>query len=111
MKGVKWQLLNRAFSLVGDFQLWDNWVDASSSNVEFALKSRVPTLVGTVATFSSSSHARVINLRSIVTGFGYKSYKWRWWWRPLVNTLKRCGLCKSIDGQEVVLIRVKHEVV
>ena len=50
MKGVKWQPLDRAFPLVGDFQLWDKWVDASLLNVEFALKSRVPTLVGKVAT-------------------------------------------------------------
>ena len=95
MKGVKWQPLNDAFPLVGDFQLWDKWVNASLSNVEFALKSRVPTLVGKVATLCSSTHARVINLRSIVMGFGYKSYKWKWWWRPLVNTLTRCGFCYS----------------
>ena len=82
MKGVKWQPLDRAFTLVGDLQLWDKWVDASSSNVEFALKSRVPTLVGKVATLSSSAYTRVINLRSAVMGFGYKSYKWRWWRRP-----------------------------
>ena len=24
-------------------------------------------------------------------GFGYKGYKWKWWWRPLVDTLTRCG--------------------
>ena len=72
--------------LVGDFKLWDKWVDASSSNVEFALKSHVPTLVGKVATLCSSTHVRVINLRSIVMGFGYKSYTLKWWWRPLVNT-------------------------
>ena len=75
MKGVKWPPLDRAFTLVGDFQLWDKWVDAFSLNVEFALKSRVPTLVGKVATLSSSTYARVINLRSVVMGFGYKSYK------------------------------------
>ena len=70
MKGVKWQPLDRAFPLVGDFQLWDKWVDASSSNVEFALKSRVPTLVRKVAILCSSTSARVINLRNIVMGFG-----------------------------------------
>ena len=40
MKEVKWQPLDRALPLVGDFQLWDKWVDASCSNVQFALKSR-----------------------------------------------------------------------
>ena len=91
MKGVKWQPLSHTFPLVGDFQLWDKWVDASSSNVDFALKSRVPTLVGKAATFSSSTLARMVNLRSIVMGFGYKKYKWKWWWRPLVNTLCSVG--------------------
>ena len=71
--------------------MWDKWVDASSSNVEFALKSRVPTLAGKAATLSSSTRARLVNLRSIVMGFGYKEYKWKWWQRPLVNTLTRCG--------------------
>ena len=66
MKGVKWQPLDRALPLVGDFQLWDKWVDASSSNVEFALKSRVPTLVGKVTTLCSSTYASVINLRSVL---------------------------------------------
>ena len=28
MKGVKWQPLDRALTLVGDFQLWDKWADA-----------------------------------------------------------------------------------
>ena len=101
MKGVKWQPLDRAFPLVGDFQLWDKWVDASSSNVEFALKSRVPTLVGKVATLCSSTKARVINLRSVVMGFGYKGYKWKWWWRPLVNTLTRCGFQDCVNLQTI----------
>ena len=92
--------------------MWDKWVDASSSNVEFALKSRVPTLVGKVATLCSSTKARVINLRSVVMGFGYKGYKWKWWWRPLVNPHEVwvSGLCKPTNEQEVVLTRGKHEV-
>ena len=53
---------------VGDFHLWDKWVDASSSNVEFALKFRVPTLVGKAATLSSSTRAGLVNMRSIVVG-------------------------------------------
>ena len=101
MKGVKWQPLYRASCLVGDLELWDRWVDASSSNVEFALKSRVPTLIGKVATLCSSTEATMINLRSIVMGFGYKGYKWRWWWRPLVNTLTRCGFPDCANLQTI----------
>ena len=101
MKGVKWQPLYRAYRLVVDLELWDRWVDASSSNVEFALKSRVPTLIGKVTTLCSSTEARMINLRSIVMGFGYKGYKWRWWWRPLVNTLMRCGFKDCTNLQTI----------
>ena len=101
MKGVKWQPLYHASRLEGDFELWDRWVDASSSNVEFALKSRVPTLIGKVATLCSSTEARMINLRSIVMGFGYKGYKWKWWWRPLVNTLTRCGFQDCANLQTI----------
>ena len=79
MKGVKWPPLSRTFPLVGDFQLWDKWVGASPPNVAFTRKSRVPTLVGKAATLSSSTRARMINLRNIVMGFGYKKYKWKWW--------------------------------
>ena len=69
MKRVQWQPLDHAFPLVGDFQLWDKWVDSSRWNVEFAscsVESRVPTLVGKVATLCSSTHAKVINRRSIM---------------------------------------------
>ena len=44
MKGVKWQPLSHAFPLVGDFQLWDKWVGASSSNAQLAQQFLVPTL-------------------------------------------------------------------
>ena len=46
MKDVSLPPLSHAYSLVGDFSLWDERVDPSSLNVQFALKSRVPTLVG-----------------------------------------------------------------
>ena len=90
MKGVAWQPLGHTFPLVGNYHLWDRWVDASSSIVEFALKSRVPTLVGKVATLCFSTRASSADLRSIVMGFGSKGYEWNWRWRPLVTTLARC---------------------
>ena len=36
--------------------------------------------------------AKIVNIRSIIRGFGYQGYKWKWWWRPFLTTMAKKGL-------------------
>ena len=33
-----------------------------------------------------------LNIEGVVTGFGYKTYRWEWWYMPLKCTLDSLGL-------------------
>ena len=68
------------------FEVWKKWMDAKSPNIQFALRSSVPNTTGKTLLLCSRVYTRLLNLGSLIRGFGYMGYKWKWWWRPFINT-------------------------
>ena len=69
-------------------EMWDRW----SPNCAPVLQSMVPALVHKSLTLCNSTQCRNHNMRGIVLGFGYKHYKWEWWYIPLKCRLQALGL-------------------
>ena len=58
-----------------------------SPNCALVLQSMLLVLVHKSLTLCNSTQCRDFNVRGIVLSFGYKKYKWEWWYMPL-----RCRL-------------------
>ena len=76
-------------------------MDAKSPNIQFALRSSVPNTTGKTLMLCSSVYTRLLNLGSLIRGFGYMGYKWKWWWRPFINTITKKGMGKYVRRQKV----------
>ena len=74
-----------------DTSLWDRWLDCWSMNCALVLQSMVPALVHKSLSLCNTTDCRGWNIRGHVLGFGYKKYKWDWWYLPLmwrINALR-----------------------
>ena len=100
MKGVSLQPLS-GDTITPDFEVWKKWMDAKSPNIQFALRSSVPNTTGKTLMLCSSVYTRLLNLGSLIRGFGYMGYKWKWWWRPFINTITKKGMGKYVRRQKV----------
>ena len=62
--------------------LWDRWQDRWSPNCPLVLQSMIPALVHKALQLCNSTQYCGHNIRRLVLGFGYKPYKWEWWYMP-----------------------------
>ena len=69
-------------------------MDAKSPNIQFALHSSVPNITGKTLWLCFCVYTRLLNLGSLIRGFGYMGYMWKWWWRPFINTINKKGMGK-----------------
>ena len=61
----------------------------------------VPARVLKSVSLSSDALCRELNIRGVVMGFGYKNYKWEWWYMPLQCRLTSMGLAKLCEYHRV----------
>ena len=98
MKRVSFQPLTQNSQKL-DLALWGRWLDVESHSLRFALKGGVPHVVGKAAVLCSSNLAKIVNIRSIIRGFGYKRYPWKWWWRLFVTAMAKKGLQHGVRAK------------
>ena len=75
-----------------DPSVWDRWPDRWSPSCPLVLRSMVPALVLKSILFALCRADQSLNVRGVVTGFGYKKYQWTWWYMPLRCRLQALGL-------------------
>ena len=73
-------------------EMWDRWPDRWSPNCPLVLQSMIPALVHKALQLCNSTQCRGHNIRGLVLGFGYKHYKWEWWYMPLTCRLRALHL-------------------
>ena len=94
-------------------ELCDKWRDRWSPNCPLVLQIMIPALVHKALRFCNSTKSRDHNVRGLVLGFGYKHYKWEWWYMPLtcrVQALNLKSLCDyhilkawALEGASIVV--------
>ena len=52
----------------------------------------IPALVHKALQLCNSTQCRGNNVRGLLVGFGYKHYKWEWWYMPLTSRLQALNL-------------------
>ena len=57
----------------------------------------IPAIVHKALQFCNSTQCRGHNIRGLVLGFGYKHYKWEWWYMPLTCRLRALHLESLCD--------------
>ena len=70
----------------------DRWLDHWSPSCGLALQSMVPALVLKALMFALCRGHQGLKIEGVVTGFGYKVYRWEWWYMPLKCMLDSLGL-------------------
>jgi len=80
-----------------NLEMWDRWPDRWSPNCPLVLQSMIPALVHKALQLCNSTRCRGHNIRSLVLGFGYKHYKWEWWYMPLTCRLQALNLQSLCD--------------
>ena len=78
-------------------EMWDRWPDRWSPNCPLVLQSMIPALVHKALQLCNSTQCRGHNIRGLVLGFGYKHYKWEWWYMPLTCRLRALHLESLCD--------------
>ena len=78
-------------------EMWDRWPDRWSPNRPLVLQSMIPALVHKALQLCNSTQCRGHNIRGLVLGFGYKHYKWEWWYMPLMCRLRALHLESLCD--------------
>ena len=73
-------------------EMWDRWPDRWSPNCPLVLQSMIPTLVHKALQLCNSTQCRRHNIRGLVLGFGYKKFKWQWWYMPVTCRLRALHL-------------------
>ena len=61
----------------------------------------IPAFVHKALQLCNSTHCRFHNFRGLVLGFGYKRYKWEWWYMPLTCRLQALNLKSLCDYHKV----------
>ena len=78
-------------------EMWQRWPDCWSPNFPIVLQSMIPALVHKALQLCNSTQCRGHIVRGLVLGFGYKHYKWEWWYMPLTCRLQALNLKSLCD--------------
>ena len=73
-------------------EMWHRWPDRWSTNCALVLQSMIPALVHKALQMCNSTKCRDHNVGGLVLRFGYKHYKWEWWYMPLTCRLQALNL-------------------